>query len=1056
MQIIYGRAGTGKSTYIYNEIRENIKNCKKIYIITPEQFSFNAEIKLLETIENDSTLKAEVLTFKRMAYRVINEIGGITNTNLSICGRFMLLYNLITKEQKNLNFLNNQDGNIDLISTTITELKKHQINIEDIKNAIDNTTNSSMKLKLNDIYIAYKTYEESIKNKYIDEDDILTILNNIITESKMFDNSLIYIDEFTGFTKQEYNIIESLMKLAKEVKIAVCTDDLDFAETSELNAFYENKKTANKLIEIAKKSKVVINKPIYMDKNYRFKNTALNHLEQNIFKIPYKIYEEVPEIEIFAAQNIYTEIEKIAKQIQGLIKNGYRYKEISIITKNIEQYTSIILAVFDNYNIPTFIDQKKDLASNILIKYILALLEIFSKNWSYETMFNYIKIGMLKLNKDELGLLENYVIQYGIKGSTWYKTDWKFRADEDVSLEKLNELRIKIITPLIEFKEKLQGTKTVFEITKNLYEFLTNNKIPEIMEEKINKLKEINEIQIAHEYAKTWDVLLEVFDEMVLVLKDEKITFDKYKETLKLGFKNKDLGSIPATKDQVIVGDIDRSKSGEIKATFIIGLNDGVFPSVNKNEGFLDDSNRDYLKEIGIEIAKTTRERIYEEQFNIYKAFTIASEHLYLSYPLGDANTNSLRASMLISKMKKIFKNIKEEYEKPENKDIKLKSNYKNIAEKIEENKISKLYGNPLRVSISKLEQYKQCPFSFYLKYGLRVKEKKSFKLESIDTGSFMHEVIDIFFTKINEEGLDIKTLSNEYIKSEIMNIVNEKLNLEKNYIFTSTPKFIALSNKLKRTIANAMEYIIYQLKLSDFKVMANEKEFNEIIDIGDNDKIELTGKIDRIDLGETSTDKFIRIIDYKSKVKSLDLNDVYYGVKLQLLTYLDSVAKVEDAKPAGVLYFELIDNIIKSNKNLEDEEIEAEIRKQFKMNGLVLANVEVIKMMDNSLEEGYSKIIPVRLSTKNEIINHNSNVLTEEQFIDVQKHIRRLLKNISKEILTGNININPYYKKGRSACTYCEYKSICGFTPGECGNNYNIINTETKEVILEKMKNEE
>lgn len=260
-----------------------------------------------------------------------------------------------------------------------------------------------------------------------------------------------------------------------------------------------------------------------------------------------------------------------------MTNSGYRYKEIAIITKNIDQYAGIISAVFGNYKIPVYIDQKKELSTNILVKHILALLDIFSKNWSYEAVFNYIKTGMLNIDSDDLNLLENYVIRWGIKGNTWYKENWKFGIEEE-NLEKINKLRLEIVTPLLKFKENLSGTKTVFEITKNLYDFLIENNIPKIMERKIGKLQNIGELQIANEYVTVWNVILEVIDEMVLVLGEEKITFENYKNALKLGLKNKDLGTIPATNDQVAAGDIDRSKNNEIKAVFIIGLNDGVIP----------------------------------------------------------------------------------------------------------------------------------------------------------------------------------------------------------------------------------------------------------------------------------------------------------------------------------------------------------------------------------------------------------------------------------------------------------------------------------------------
>ena len=533
-----------------------------------------------------------------------------------------------------------------------------------------------------------------------------------------------------------------------------------------------------------------------------------------------------------------------------------------------------------------------------------------------------------------------------------------------------------------------------------------------------------------------------------------------------------------------------------------------MFPNVNNNEGFLNDKDRENLKKINIELAKTTLEALYNDNFNIYKAFTTSEEKLYLTYLSADSEGASQKPSTLLLKIKKIFPKLKEEsdivqrpqiiankavtfdelllnirdykdgqeideiwfeiyniFEKDEEWKNKLENlikalDFTNMPDKISQENVQKLYGNTLKTSVSRLEKYKSCPFSFYLKYGLKIEEKDSYKIESIDTGSFMHDVIDTFFERIQDLGLSVSIIEVKEVKKILDEIIDEKLNLPKNYIFSSSPKFKNQTAKLKRLIYKAMEYIIRTITDSDFEVFGHELEFGDnkkyppiTIELEDGKKVEIRGKIDRVDIAKDESGKYLRIIDYKSQIKDLDLNSVAYGLQLQLLTYLDAIIKEEDAKPAGVLYFSLIEPVINSDKKRTKEELENEIRKSFKMKGLVLADVKVVKMMDKNLENGYSEMLPVYIGKDDEISQKSSSVATKEQFIALQKYITKLIKDISKEILSGNIEIKPYYKDKKTPCDYCEYKGICQFDKNKLGNEYSYVPSFSKDEIWNEFK---
>ena len=1111
LRIIYGRAGTGKSEYCYREIAEKIKSDNQILIITPEQFSFTAEKKLMEAIDTNAVFNAEVVTLSRMAYRVINEIGGRTETNLSKCGKAMLIYSILNNNKKELKLIGKNDENVDMLDTAITEFKKHGISIEQLKQEIDKQEDIYLKNKLTDLSLVYEGFENQLSGKYIDETDLLTILAENIENTDMFNNQYIYIDEFAGFTKQEYQIIEKLILVANQVTVTICIDELHIPKNPNTDIFYSNENTVNKLFEIAQNCGTKVEE-IKLENKYRFKSNELKHLEENLYENrPHKYTNSVENIKLFLAKNQYSEIEEVAKNILKLVRdNGYRYKDISIITKNISNYSSLARAIFDKYDIPIFIDENRDLNQNIIIQYILSVLEIFTKNWSYESVFNYIKTGFSNIEEDEIFKLEKYCLKWGIKQNKWKKefTYGKYEEKDKTEIERLERIRKDIVNPLMKLKSDIDNDKTAEGISKSIYKFLVEENIAEKINKKIEELEKVGQVDLVKEYQSSLQTILDILDEIVLVFSDDKMTIDKYAQILKVGFKNSNLTKIPGTQDQVIMGDVDRSRSHKVKAIFIIGLNDGEFPSVHKDEGFLNDLDRETLKQDGIELAKGTIENLYEDNFNIYKAFSTAEEKLYLLYSSSDVQGKALRPSMLINKIKKIYPMLQEEsdvietkaevlnkkttydeliiqlsklkeqdeidkvwyyvydyYKKDTEWNTKLEQNlkglnYTNIPEKIEQTNIDKLYGNTLVTSISKLERYRSCPFSYYLQYGLKIKPEEELKIQTLNTGTFIHEIIDEFFEAVREAEIKLAEITDEQLAEIINKIIDEKLKQSQNYIFTSTAKYRALVVRLKKIIQKALKYIIGTLVQSRFEVLGTEVEFGEKgkykpirLTLEDGKRIEIIGKIDRIDTAQSEDGRYLRIIDYKSSAKNIDLNEVYAGLQIQLLTYLDAACKEEDLMPAGVLYFSMLEQMIKADKRMEQEEIEEKIRANFKMKGLILADVNVVKLHDKKLEKGSSALVPAYIDKEGNLSEKKTSGVTAEQFEELQKYMYIVIKQISKEILGGNIDLKPYYKDKKTPCKYCDYKSVCGFNMGGCENNYNYIDKKSKEEILAKIK---
>ena len=568
-----------------------------------------------------------------MAYRIMQETGGANDTTLSQVGKSMLVDAILRKQKKNLTFLGNSDENIEVVENAITEFKKHCISTQKLEEVSQKLEDTYLQAKVKDLTTVYEEYQNYLQEGYIDENDTLDKLVQNIEKSQQFVDTLIYIDEFAGFTMQEYRIIEKLLPMAKRVTITVTTDSLWQEGVQEEDIFYDNKKTIERILAIAKAVGVTVEPEVKLEKKYRFKTPELQYLEGNLYATKYQKYgQHVENLSLFLAKNPYSEVEQVAKQIIKLVKEKkYRFQDIAIITKDISTYSGLVKAISEEYEIPVFVDEKKDLSQNIFVKYMLALLSIFAKNWSYDSVMDYVKSGFLKLDKEDIYLFEKYTLALGIEYKKWYEGEWNFgevTESEKEEIEKVKAVRKQVITPLVSLKEKMNASKTYEDITKKLYLFLLEQNIQEQLQAKAEELEKLGNLELAGLYEMSWNTVIEVLEELVMVFGKETVSFENYLLLLKTGLKTASLGKIPATQDVVLMGDVERSRSHKVKAVFLLGVNDGVFPSIHKEEGFLGDEDRRKLKEKGIELAKGTLEQLYEENFNIYKAFTTAEEKI--------------------------------------------------------------------------------------------------------------------------------------------------------------------------------------------------------------------------------------------------------------------------------------------------------------------------------------------------------------------------------------------------------------------------------------------
>lgn len=1145
LRIIYGRAGTGKSRYCINEIKKRI--CKginnKLILIVPEQFTFETENRMLHEIGEKYVLYAEVLSFKRIAYRVFNDCGGITRKLMNDAGKSMLIYKVLEDLSNDMSIFAGsakQRGFIDTVSTTITEFKKYNITSDILEESYKSIEQEELKQKLKDLELIFNTFNYILHENHIDSEDQLTLLFDKLKNCNIYDNSEIWIDEFTTFTPQQMNVISELLRKAKNINITLSMDEGN-AYSNESDLFNVTKSTERRLLRVLEENNLSFKGFINLndDVPYRFKyNKELEHIEKHIYSYPYKVYEGKNEsVRLYKANNSYDEMEFVAKDIIRLVRDkGYRYRDIAIVCRQIEGYEKISSVILNEYEIPHYIDKKMDVASNPLIVLITSAIEIITQKWSYESVFKYLKSGLTGLEGEKIDLLENYVLAHGIKGSKWDEDLWEYYSTEpfagdelsDVIKEHLiliNEIKDQVKDPLKSFYNKCKKSKNLREFSIALYEFLDEDlnvfsridKFIEFFEEKGLQRK-------AKEYTQVIDILMEVLDQGVEVLGDEKITLKEFIKILNVGFSKYEMGLIPIALDQVTIGDITRVKSKGAKILYIVGVNDGILPSVNKEEGILSDRDREFLKERGISLASDTRTKVFEEQFLVYTALTIASEYLVLTYPLSDFEGKSLRPSIIIHRLKKILPNVREESESFINfsgddkyrkvstkiptfneligalrKDFDNKEiedywesvyqwfanqdywiekadkmfnglRYTNLVENISKEKIKKIYCNDsgkIVLSASRLEKYAQCPFAYYIQYGLKAKNRKIYEFTAPDLGSFMHEILEEFTNEIRSLGINWGEMNQESCKSIINSLVDSKIKNNKTSILNSSKKYNYFTERFKRILTKSVTIISEQMKKSNFQVFKSEFEFGSFkdsnpikLELPSNEEVYLTGIIDRIDTLEMNNKTYLRIIDYKSGNKKFELDKLYNGLQIQLLIYLDALLKNAEnivhnqAFPGAILYFRIDDPIIKSKKDLSLEEIQEEVLKQLRMDGLLLKNMQVIKSMDTELEEGYSLIIPARIKKNGELSDNNS-IITMEQFGILREYVNKKILENCDEMISGNIKIEPCKENKNIVCSFCDYVHICQFDVGIDGNKYKVLSKKENKELWDKMANE-
>lgn len=1138
LQLVLGSSGEGKSYELYGHIiEESMKQEDRNYIIiVPEQFTLQTQKELVSMHPRQGIMNIDILSFLRLSYRIFEEVGAKDMVVLEETGKSMLVRKALEETKEELKVFKadiRKQGFINEVKSLISEFLQYSVGERDLDTMIQMTQQKPLlHAKLNDTRLVYHSFKDLLENKYITAEEVLEVLCDVLEKSEIIKNSIICFDGFTGFTPNQYKLLEQLMILCPKIYVTVTIDRRESLtkKMEPFQLFYMSKTTIDKLYGIAKETHTEILEPWYAgEKNqvpYRFRESeSLAALEKNLFRFPWKPYEkEQEDIKIYSANSPRGEIIYTVSEIKRLLREeGMRYRDIAVVTGDMEGYASYIEREYNKANFSYFIDNKKDVRANPFVELIRSLLDMFNSNFSYESVFRYLRTGLIGIDILEVDTIENYVIAHGIRGlKTWQKA-FKSRSKkkDTTDYEELNEIRKKVMEPLKEFARIATGEgRTVEEYTRGLYDFIVQLEAFEKLEDYCEKFEEEEKPVLVKEFQQIYRIVMELFDKMIELLGDEKVSLKEYQELLDTGFSEIKVGLIPPGVDQIVVGDIERTRLKDIKVLFFLGVNDGVIPKAGDGGGILSDMDRELLKTSSVELAPTKRENTYTEQFYLYLNLTKPSRYLYMTYCKVGNDGKAKKPSYLIGKMKKIFTKIEileedvqknkleyilggdggtsylqkglREFKEKDQTDLwkelfryyKEQPGWKEEIDRLiegvyytnDEKGLSKavvkaLYGTELSNSVTRLEQYAACAYAHFVAYGLELKERKQFQLAIPDIGDLFHSAIENFSKAIKKEGFTWHMLSDETMEGQrelfVKEAVIQAVEDHGSSVLYSSKRSEYMINRLERMTSRTVWALCQQIAQGDFEPSGYEVYFAPIdnrkaatMELENDTTMRLKGRIDRVDSLEDEDAEYLKIIDYKSGSTSFDLQKVYYGLQLQLVVYLDAAMEIaKDSKPtkkiipAGIFYYNIDDPMVERTQGRPTkEELEEDILKDLRVNGLVNEDRNVLKKLDHIFEEEKSvksKVIPVELTAKGTFSAYSS-VAKEEQFHALTGYVKKKMKEFGNGIVAGNTSAQPYKMNKRTACDYCKFGSICGFDKKLPGNQYRNFAKMDQEKIWE------
>ena len=1136
LRFCFGPSGSGKSHRIYEEIMQRAAEepGRNFLIIVPDQFTMQTQKDLVMRSDRDGILNIDVLSFGRLSHRILEEVGTKEMPVLDDTGKSLVLQKVAAELKEQLpamGSLLHKQGYIHEVKSAISEFMQYGISAQDMDKLITSAQKrGALAMKLKDLKTLYRGFQDYIRDHFITTEETLDVLRRSLSKSKILKGSVVVFDGFTGFTPIQNRLIQELMRVCAEtiVTVTIGVGEDPYKMDGEQKLFHLSKKTVADLEKLAAEAEVERGEDLFVKggPNRFAKAPALHYLEQNLFRYQYEPYAgEQQEIHMFEALSPREEVHQTALYIRHLIREqGMTYRDIAVVIGDLEGYASYVETEFGQLEIPCFLDRTRGIVLNPMIEYIKSALQLYIKDFSYDTVFHFLRSGMADISREEIDELENYVIRTGARGYRTYSRLFTRRTEElqgnaegseqaeEKTMERLNRIRQQFMDA-VEILH-MGSREKAGDYVSHLYDFLEQNQVQQKLLNYQQQFEKEGDLSRAREYAQIYRLVMDLLDQVYELLGEEEISRQEFADILEAGFGEITVGTIPQSVDRIVVGDMERTRLKQVKVLFFLGVNDGNIPKNASKGGIISDMDREFLIESGTEMAPSPRQQMYIQRLYLYLNMTKPSEQLYLSYAKVNSEGKGIRPSYLIDTVRKLFPAMSVEY--PQNRsrleqiegrqegarylaeelreyvegtlpeeerqdfylmyrayeadaagrDLLTRAAFRRYRESGLSRIVARaLYGQQLENSVSRLETYAACACRHFLQYGLSLQEREEFGFEASDMGTVYHAVLENFAGKLAESNLTWWDFTEDFAAKAVKESVEAYAATYGETVLYSSARNEYAITRMSRILTRTVLTLQKHLKQGSFQPDDYELSFRFAedldsihVDLSEDEKMHLQGRIDRIDVSEDTEHVYVKVIDYKSGNRKFDLAALYYGLQLQLVVYMNAAMEMESRKhpdkeivPAALLYYHIDDPTIETPVELTDEQINEQILAKLRMNGVVNSDPGVVERLDRYMQDK-SVVIPVE-KKKDGSFSARSGVLSREEMQLISSYVDAKIRSIGREILDGKIAANPYEKGNEEACTYCAYKKVCGFDGSIPGYEKRQLEDLDKQALMQRMQ---
>ncbi len=1144
LQFYFGASGSGKSHKLHEDIiREAGQNPQTDYLlIVPDQFTMQTQMDLVREHPGHIIMNIDVLSFGRLTHRILEEVGYADVPVLDDTGKSLVLRKVAGQCRDRLQVMGAHLGKIGYIhevKSALSEFMQYGIGEQELEKLADYARGrGALYCKLRDLAVLYRAFQEYIHERFITTEETLDRLREALPQSATIRNSVVAFDGFTGFTPIQNRAIQELVRLARKVIVTVTIDDREnpYQWDGEHRLFHLSKKTVADLRKLAGQVDAAEDKPVRCGDGAegglpRFmRNPELAHLERNLFRYPAAAYEgSVGNIRIFEASTPQEELRQTCIMIRRMLAESGQagetlyYRDIAVVTGDMETYGSAAEEMFARFGIPIYLDRTRGILRNPFAEYIRSALQIVLQDFSFESVFHYLRTGLTGFTAEETDRLENYVRRFGIRGRKRWNELFVYKEEdregEEAALRRLeqcNDMRERLTEQLAPL---FAPARTAGDRVRALYEFLARNELQQKLAGFEKRFEAEGDMARAREYGQVYALVIDLLDQIYGLLAEEEMPLREFADIMDSGLAEISVGTIPQNVDRVLVGDIERTRLTQVKALFLLGVNDGNIPKDGGGGGIISDIDREFLRESELELAPSPRQQMYIQRLYLYLNMTKPSEKLCLSYAKVGSDGRSLRPAYLIGLVRELFPALA--VERPESDPVEAqlvcgtdgvgmmadllrdyaggrlqggperqlytfyhsyhsRPEYQDTVDRLIETAFYRytdtplsrlvtraLYGTVLQNSVSRLERYAACAYSHFLQYGLALRERGEYSFEDVDMGNVFHGVLELFAQKLQENGYTWFDFPEEEGKRLVAEAVEAYAATYGGTILYSTARNRGLLRRMTAILNRTVQTLQTQLKKGAFAPERFEMSFSVLEDLdalnialNEQDRMRLRGRIDRVDTCETSDTVYVKVIDYKSGNRRFDLAALYYGLQLQLVVYMNAAVEMEERRHPGkkVVPAAMLYYHIDNPMVEEGEAMTPE-----QINAKLLQELKMTGMVNQNDEA--VRLLDSEFTDKSDILplerkkdgsfSAYSSVINEEDMRTVSNYVNHKIRQIGTEILDGTISVNPYEQGSSQACAYCAYRSVCGYDGRIAGYETRRLPKLSADDALSRMREE-